>query len=378
MKKLITCIIIIITINASNIFAETKTMEFTTPAYILMDKDSGRIVMQKNAFEKRYIASLTKVLTSIVVLENAKTNEIVDISGKAAGIGGSTVGVIKGAKVSVNDLMYSLLLCSGNDAAIALAEHVGGSLAGFSNLMNAKAKEIGANSSHFVTPHGLDNVEHFSTCYDMAKITAYALNNKYIRKIITTKTATVNLGSHSKTINNTNRLVKNFPYATGVKTGFTNGANKCLIGSAKKDDMEFIAVVLGNESTDNRFGDCQKLLEYGLENYHKVDLTSIMKWYVKLEVFKGKEDRYKSYEEGNLIYPLTEGEEKNLVVVQDLLTEIKAPAKKGMKLGEIRIELNNEVIYTKEVFLQKDIEKKQIKDYMLEGVKNIFNLDIEF
>lgn len=377
-KKIIYVFIIInflITLN-NNIYASIE--EITSPAYVLMEKESGRIILEKNMNQKRSIASLTKVLTSIVVLETAKLNETVIISAKSAGVGGSTVGVIKDAKVSVENLMYSLLLCSGNDAAIALAEHVGGSVEGFSKLMNEKAKEIGAYSSHFVTPHGLDNEQHYSTAADMAKITAYALRIKTFRNIISTRSITVNLGTHTREIRNTNRLLRTYTYTTGVKTGFTNNANKCFIGSAKKGNLEFISVVLGNDNTDNRFKDSQDLLEYGIDNYKNVDLDKILNWYVKINILKGKKDVYKSYEKGNLIYPLKEGELENIVITQEVLSELKAPCNKGMKIGEIYATLNNKLIYKKEIFLNESIKRKEIKDYFIEGVKNIFNIDIEF
>ena len=378
MKKI--CIsIYIITLLLNNIYAEVYDInKIKCPAFILTEKNSNRVILEKESKKKRSIASLTKVLTAIVVLETAKLNDVVEISSKSASIGGSTVGLDKNAKVSVENLLYSLMLCSGNDAAIALAEHIGGSVEGFSVYMNNKAKELGAYNSHFVSPHGLDNEEHYSTALDMAKITSHALNIKKFREIITTKSITVNLGTHTKRINNTNRLLKTYEYTTGVKTGFTNKANRCFIGSAKKEDLEYIAVVLGNETTDLRFNNAETLLRYGVDNYTNVELDNILNWYINIKINKGAKEEYKVYEKAKFTYPLKKGELEKISVTNEVMRELNAPCNKGMKIGEVKATLDNKVIYVKEIFLKEKIEKKQIKDYLLYGVKNIFNIDIEF
>ncbi|MEG0074085.1 MAG: D-alanyl-D-alanine carboxypeptidase family protein [Clostridia bacterium] len=375
------CIILvcILCINANIFSAEIEEkLELKSPAYLVMEAESGRILLHKNGYEKRSIASLTKVITSIVVLENSSINETVHISKKAASMGGSTVGIQEGANIQLEDLMYGLLLCSGNDCAVALAEHVGGSVEGFASLMNDKAKEIGALDSHFVTPHGLDNVEHYSTCVDMAKITRYALRNNKIKEIINTRTYAADFNTFTKLIKNTNALLKNYEYATGVKTGFTNQANRCLIGSAKKNNLEVISVVLGSETTEIRFGESEQILEYALNNYTKTKLDDSMKWYVKVPIVKGKKDSYTAHVSGKCTYPLSKNEQIDILVTQTFIPEIIPPLKIGAKIGEISMSIGNDVFYTQEIFLEENIAKKNILDYMKNSFKDMFKMDIKF
>ena len=213
---------------------ETISPQDTIPsinsrAAIVYDRNSGMILYGKNENEKRKMASTTKILTAIITIENSTLSDIVTISSKSAGTGGSRLGLHKDDKISVADLLYGLMLCSGNDAAVALAEHISGSVENFAILMNQKACEIGLNSSHFVTPHGLDNEEHYTTAYELALLTNYALKNDIFRKYVGTKSQTITINTYSKTLNNTNELLGYLDGVYGVKTGFTNGANRCLV-----------------------------------------------------------------------------------------------------------------------------------------------------
>lgn len=184
-----------ITSSSSEIITEPS---INSRAAIVLDRNSGLILYGKNENEKRKMASTTKIMTAIVVIENANLESIVTISQKAAGTGGSRLGLHTNDKVSVKDLLYGLLLCSGNDAAVALAEFVGGDLPGFSNLMNNKVSELGLTSTHFVTPHGLDNESHYTTAYELAKIADYALKNKTFRNIVGTKNHTYEDREHRR------------------------------------------------------------------------------------------------------------------------------------------------------------------------------------
>lgn len=176
---------------------------------IIFDRNSKIILYEKNPFQEVAIASTTKIMTCILALENANLSDTITISKKAAAVAGSTLGLKENMKLTLNDLLYGLMLRSGNDCAIAIAEHISGSTENFSFLMNKKAKELGLKNTNFVTPHGLDNEEHYSSAYDLALLTDYALNNTTFKKMVSTKRITINFNGYQKELINTNELLDN-------------------------------------------------------------------------------------------------------------------------------------------------------------------------
>lgn len=318
------------------------------------------------------MASLTKVLTSIMLVENCKMNEMVEVPKGAAIIGGSTVGLKKGDMVSVESLLYGMLLPSGNDCAYTVGEHIGGSIENYGVLATKKAHSIGAINTNIVNPHGLDNENHYSTPYDMALITRYALKNKYINDAVSTKNKTVDFGSFSKNLNNTNALLSTYEYADGVKTGFTNGANRCLIASATKDNARYIAVILGAETTKIRFNDAKTLLEECFNRYELRDISPLLQFYINIPVNKGNIKSYERKISDSMIIPLTNEEYEKIYIKQELETNITPPMKAGEKLGNIYAYIGDEEIYKKEICLEEDIVKKTIIDYFIQGIKEMF------
>ncbi len=352
-------------------------VKISSPSAIVMDFTSGRVLYEKDGYSKRNIASLTKVMTAIVTIENVKLDEIVTIKTGAGSIGGSTVGVKKGDEITVKALMYGMLMESGNDCAYALAEYVGGNIDTFGNMMTDKAKEIGAKNSSFKNPHGLDVEGHYSTAYDMAIITRYALNNKIINEIVGTNTINIQFGKTVKTFSNTNRLLRTYNRADGVKTGFTNGANRCLIASGSEQDLRVIAVILGAETTDIRFNDAKLLLEYALNNYKMRDISKNMNWYINIPIYKGKQECYEKYITREMKVALTDEEYEEIYIKQTLLPVIKAPLCKGYKLGFIEMYVENEKIYEESIYLDRQIEKKTVMDYVVNGIKDMFKLEVK-
>ena len=245
MKKTITILLIIICILFSNIYVyaddeneildepiieeqekkeiETAASSDTKPTinsrrYAIYDRLSGRCLYGKDENKQTAMASTTKIMTSIIVVENCKLTDVVTITAKAAGTGGSRLGLKKDDKITVNDLLYGLMLRSGNDAAVALAIHTAGSVEEFAKLMNQKAKLLGLKNTNFVTPHGLDNENHYTTAYELAKLTDYALKNETIAKIVKTKSTSITINNSPMQINNTNELLGNLEGVYGVKT----------------------------------------------------------------------------------------------------------------------------------------------------------------
>lgn len=213
-------------------------------AYVVIDRKSNTVLVGKNENQKKKMASTTKIMTALIVIENCDLSETVEISKKSASTGGSRLGLKTGDKITVYDLLYGLMMRSGNDSAVALAEHTAGSISSFADLMNQKAVKLGLSNTHFVTPHGLDEDEHYTTAYELALLSNYAMNNEIFAKIVGTKNYTITINGYPKNITNTNELLGNLNGVYGVKTGFTNGANRCLVTACKRDNLDVICIVL--------------------------------------------------------------------------------------------------------------------------------------
>ena len=263
-------------------YANTSNPIFSTPnlnskSAIILEKSTGTVLFGKNENDIKKMASTTKIMTAIVVLENTSDlSEIVVVSKKAASIGGSRLGLSFNSQITVKDLLYGLLLCSGNDSAIALAEFISDNVENFANLMNQKALALGLSNTHFVTPHGLDNENHYTTAYELALLTKYALENKIFSEIVSTHSYSVAINGNTKIINNTNELLGYLNGVYGVKTGFTNGANRCLVTACKRGDLDIICIVLGADTKNFRTQDSIKLIEYAFSTFEMIDINSII------------------------------------------------------------------------------------------------------
>ena len=289
LKLIVICLFLFILMFPSYVFSsETKELTLDSPAAILIDNNSGKILFEKNANEKMYPASITKILTAIIVLENCDLSQVATVSDNAVmgvSYGYVTANLQTGEELTVEQLLNVLLIGSSNDAAIVLAEHVSGSIKDFAVLMNEKAKEIGCTNSNFVNPNGEHEEDHYSTANDLALIAKYAMQNETFRNIV--KKTYYQLPSTNKYPNDdrifttTNELliVNNnykkdnyyYKYAIGIKTGFTTPAGNCLVAAASKDGLELISVILGatnnSEGFSNRYLETIKMFNYGFENY---------------------------------------------------------------------------------------------------------------
>lgn len=241
-------------------------------AAALVDVTSGRLIVSKNGDKQMRIASLTKIMTAIVAIEHGTLSDQVEVSSRAAGKEGSSIYLKAGEKMSLENMLYGLMLRSGNDAATAIAEHVGGSLEGFVYLMNEKAKMVGMSRSQFKNPSGLDEEGHYSTASDLARLTAYALRNPVFRDIVKTKTKSAPNPHEDWDYKwmNKNKMLSIYEGADGVKTGYTKLARRCLVSSASLDGQQ-LAVVTLNDQDD--WLDHKKLLDYGFANYPLHDLV---------------------------------------------------------------------------------------------------------
>ncbi len=374
-----------ITSSSSEIITEPS---INSRAAIVLDRKSGLILYGKNENEKRKMASTTKIMTAIVVIENTNLESIVTISQKAAGTGGSRLGLHTNDKVSVKDLLYGLLLCSGNDAAVALAEFVGGDLPGFSNLMNNKVSELGLISTHFVTPHGLDNESHYTTAYELAKITDYALKNETFCNIVGTKNHTITINKYSKSLSNTNELLGNFEGVYGVKTGFTNGANRCLVTAIKRNNMDLICIVLGADTKKDRTRDSVNLINYIYSNFELVNikdkiLSEFDNWKLcnssSFKVEKGKNDEIDIALE-SLPYDFLTINSKHLDDISIYIycnTNFTAPLPANSSIGYVSLSIANENIFTLKIYNTNSIEQKNCTEFFYDMLKNLTS-NLEF
>ena len=355
-----------VTSNTTNNIAEPS---INSRAAIVYERSSGIVLYSKNENEKRKMASTTKIMTAIVVIENSNLNDIITISQKAASTGGSRLGLHTGDKISIENLLYGLLLCSGNDAAVALAESVGNSIDGFANLMNQKSTELGLHSTHFVTPHGLDDDNHYTTAYELAIITNYALNNKTFCKFVSTKNHTITINNSPKNLSNTNELLGNLEGVYGVKTGFTNGANRCLVTSVKRNNMDLICIVLGADTKKDRTRDSIALIEYSFKTFKTIDirekiLNEFGNWKLcnssNFNVKKGLYNNINAVLE-DLPYnflPVNSNNQDDISIYIYCNTDLGAPLPAKSNIGYLTVSINNKNILTLNIYNSNEITKK--------------------
>lgn len=352
---------------------------------IIYERNSHKILFEKNIHQKCAMASTTKIMTAIVVLENAKLSDIVTVSRKAATTGGSRLGLKYKDKISVKNLLYGLLLRSGNDAAVALAEYVGGNFNTFIKMMNKKAISLGLCCTHFESPHGLDSSEHFTTAYELALITDYALNIDTFRKIVSTHQCSIQINNYSKTISNTNELLgKQNVY--GVKTGFTGNAGRCLVTSAKKDnDIDIIVVVLGADTKKIRTSDSSKLISYAFDNFSLIDLESyFVDEYNKIKDYCFKDIPIKKSYRNNIetslllpkykLYPINKKSNNNITVSPLVLKEFHAPIEKGTVISKLNLYIDSQYICSCNIINKVDISNKNYLQYFIYFFKNFKNI----
>lgn len=358
-----------IEVTASNVSELPKT---NSRRYIVYDRISKSMIIGKNEDVKSAMASTTKIMTTIVILEKADLNEKVTVSAKAGGTGGSRLGLKRGDKASVRDLLYGLMLRSGNDAAVALAEHVGGSVKGFAELMNEKAIELGLTNTHFVTPHGLDDANHYTTALELAKLTDYAMYNETFAKIVGTKSTTIYINNQSRQINNTNELLGVLNGVVGVKTGFTNNAGRCLVTETKRNNMDIITIVLGADTKKDRTKDSVNLIEYTFSKYKMYNLEEQIieefnKWKnineKRILIIKGKTSNPKlalgAIEKATI--PICDNDKIEYSI--NALTEVEAPVEQWNVMGTLTVKLNGEILENIDIVNVNEVQKRDWKDY---------------
>ena len=374
----------ILTFNISFATGE-NSLNLNARSCIVLDRTSKKILFGKNEFNKVKMASTTKIMTATIIIENCNLNQTVTISKKSAGTSGSRLGLKTGDKITIRDLLYGLLLVSGNDSAVSLAEVCAGSVSDFANLMNKKAKELGLNNTHFETPHGLDSDNHYTTAFELAILTDYALNNPTFLNIVNTKNYTITINGYPKNLTNTNELLGTLNGVYGVKTGFTNGANRCLVTACKRKDMDIICVVLGCDTKNFRTSDSTKLINYAFENFEYVNIENIVN--EEFNRWKKENTNYFNIKKGtssNLeisfskldtpIVPIKKDEIESLKVDFYINKEISAPIYINTTVGKFTVYTSSKTILEGNVISIQDINKKNVFYYFNDLFKNYFTI----
>jgi D-alanyl-D-alanine carboxypeptidase (penicillin-binding protein 5/6) len=364
MKKsllLIIAVIFIASIILKILVYGVEEREIIAHSALLMDKKTGRVLWEKDGFTERAMASTTKIMTCIIALENCELDEVVTISKRAQVAPRVKLFVKEKEQYKLIDLLHALMLESSNDVAIAIAEHVGGSVEEFCELMTNKAHSIGAINTSYKTPNGLDADGHFTTAYDLAIITRYALNNEKFNKIINTPAYAFHEITKNRgfSVNNKNRFLNIYSGSNGVKTGFTCKAGYCFVGSATKNDLDLIVVVLGCGWPPNRsyrWKDTIKLMNYGFNNFQFKKIIEYNKIAFNIGNIKyAKKDGVFGIISSDLEIPCKEDEKIDVVYKLKIIEE--APIKKGDIIGEVIVYIDNEVYTEVDVYASKDVER---------------------
>ena len=326
-----------------NVFAENKDFSNKT-SEIVMELNTNRVLYENNIHEKKYMASTTKILTAIVIIENCNLDEKIKIDKKTTNVEGSSIYLEEDEILSIRDLLYGLMLRSGNDCAKTLALHCSGSIEAFSELMNSTAKKIGANNSNFVNPHGLHDDNHYTTAFDLALISCYAMKNNTFRKIVSTKEIKIPFTTRNtnRLLINKNKMLKEFDGSNGIKTGFTKKAGRCLVSSCCRDGLELISVVLNSppmfERSKELLSNCfnQYKLYKIVESDHIIDFVYFGKKKIPLHI------------KNDIVLPLTQEEYKKIEIKYDYPTIIQE--KNDKEIGNIKIYCENNLLFTEKIY----------------------------
>ena len=358
--------------------AEGDSLNLSSESAILMDAESGKILYEKNIDEKLPMASMTKIMSMLLIMENIDNGSLsyddkVLISENASGMGGSQVFLQAGEEYTVNDLLKCIAVSSANDAVVAMAEKISGSVDAFVNLMNEKAKELGLVNTNFANPHGLDNEEHYSTAYDMAVMARELLRHEDVLKYTSIYEDYLTKPDGSQIwLVNTNRLVRFYDGVDGLKTGYTTEAGYCLTATAKKNDLRLISVVMKSPSAEERSSDTSTLLSYGFNSFKSNVIYSKEDALGKVTVEKGKIKEVDVYLKEDATEILSVTERTSDYTFNLKVDKIEAPVKSGTIVGTAEIiDSNGNIIDEVEIIVKEDIEKAGFFDYLKQSFKFI-------
>lgn len=363
------CLCAALVMPCAEVFAEVSVQVDTdvsaqlvsAPSALLMEASSGQILYELNAHERMPIASVTKTMTMLLIMEAIDSGKIslgdmVTVSEYAASMGGSQVFLEQGEQMSVDDMLKSIAVASGNDAAVAMAEFVSGTEETFVEQMNKKAAQLGANDTHFINCNGLDETEeHYSSAYDVALISCELLKHEKIQDYLTIWMDSIRGGEFQ--LANTNKLIRFYDGANGIKTGSTSTAKYCLSAAAKRNNMQLVAVVLAAPTTAERFSSATKLLDYGFANYSVVDDSIMTEPIPQIRVNGGSSEFADTKVEGGVNFIVKKGNGGSVEVNVQMDESVDAPAAAGTKVGEVIFTIDGGEVARRNIVTQSDAPK---------------------
>ncbi|MDU6982903.1 MAG: D-alanyl-D-alanine carboxypeptidase family protein [Terrisporobacter othiniensis] len=382
MKKFISFLLVLVFAisQGSVIFASTQDakLDIASKSAILMDASTGKVLYEKNSHDKLPPASVTKVMTMLLICEaleggKIKEDDDVQVSEVAASMGGSQIFLEPGEIQKVDTLLKSIAVASANDACVAMAEYIGGSVEEFVVLMNKRAKELGMNDTNFVNTNGLPVDNHYTSAYDIALMSKELLTHKKIFKYLTTWMDEVVVGKKQAKIGiaNTNKLVKHYAGATGVKTGFTQQAKYCLSASAIRNNTHLIAVTLCAETSPIRFKDATSLLNYGFANYESVKICGANDKVATVKFEKGEKENIDLVAKDNLSVLIKKGDKKDFQKKVEIKQDLKLPIKKNTELGVVKVYRGKELVGETKIINSEDINKASYLQMLRRVVDNL-------
>ncbi len=348
----------------SEIPTEYKVSSTAQSAY-LFDALSGRVFYEKNENLKRAMASTTKIVSAITAIENCDNlDEKFEIDSRAVGIEGSSIYLKKGERMSVRDLLYGLMLRSGNDCACAIAYHIAGSIEDFASLMNELSKKVGAENSHFSNPHGLDDDNHYTTAKDLAQLTGYALNNPIFKEIVSTKHIKIkDENDEYRYMTNKNRLLSSLEGCVGVKTGYTKKAGRCLVSAVEKNGMRLVSVVL---NCGPMFEESAAMLNAICENYRCVEILSPWQYITDIPLNDGEIACVQVFSKRGFKLPLSQEECDDIHIRIDVPKELNTPIQNEAEVGKVEIYFKKHLIFCEKIYTLREVDSRLLRDKVKE------------
>ncbi len=369
--KILTVIAIVLSMVSSlSVLANADEISVSAKSAVLIDSLSEKVIYEKDSQTKRSMASTTKIMTAVLAIENCDLNKTVSISKEAVGIEGSSIYLFENEQITMENLVFSLMLESANDAAAAIAIEISGSIEAFACKMNQKAKELGLQNTSFENPHGLDGDNHYTTAYDLAKLTAYALKNETFKRIVSTYKLVIPMhnGESSRLLLNHNRLLKSYEGAIGVKTGYTKKSGRCLVAAAEKNGVLLISVTL--DAPDD-WNDHKKMLDYGFSKISHIILAEEQGITGSAHVVGGVSEKVEYSSSNEVSANLINGAHDVKKVVE-MSRFYYAPIKKGDVLGRVVFYENNSEIGSTDIVAVSSIEKNEEKISFWKWIISIF------
>lgn len=328
---------------------------------ILVETSSGKIIYEKNKDEKRSPASMTKIMTLLLTMERLENNSIsledkVRVSKHAASMGGTQIFIEENSEVDIKTLIKGIAIASANDAAVAIAEYIGGTEENFVNMMNEKAKKLGCKNTNFKNPHGLDEEGHYTTAYDLSLISRELIKYPLALKLTSTYEDYIEVSGENHWLVNTNKLIRFYSGMDGLKTGYTSNAGYCLTATMEKNNMRLLSIVMGEDSKENRNNDTISMMEYGYSNYGIKTILNKNKYEKNITIDNAYNKEIKCYLNSNVNIIVNKNDNNVKYNIKENIFDIKAPLKKNDKVGELKLSYNNKT-YTYDLVVHEDIKK---------------------